>query len=132
MLLALEGGEKDVHEKLLNFLPFPSKPRPVFCLWTSSPPENFPFSTWSLCPSNNRAVPHSQGSPEGYQQPSITPRREVDSPWRGGWGQPPFPEPAALVATLLFSLAQAAGCDACFLLSLQTRGRGPKGMVGFA
>lgn len=104
--------------------------------WTSSvlgifffPPRLFASQTTESCP-----IP--KGAPKGA---SIAPQQEVgSSPWRGGRGQLgqqgclPTPTPPSLPAALLFSLAQATGCDACFLLLVQTQGRGPKGMVGFA
>lgn len=133
MLLAVEGGEKDVQEKALNFLPFPSKPRAVFCFWTSISPRHFPLSTSSLCQSSNRAMPPFPREPPGVPAAKACPLPGGGQPLAGGSRTAsPLPAPVFLVAAFLFSLARATGCDARFLLSLHTRGRGPKGMVGSA
>ena len=135
MLLAMEGGEKDVQEKPLNFLPLPSKPRPVFCFWTSSPlgiflspPGLFAGQIRESCPGARRGS-SSRASPPARRWAALGGEAGAS---QGSRAASPLPAPASLVAALLFSLARAAGCDARFLLSLQTQGRGLKGMVGFA
>lgn len=139
MLLAMGYGDKDVQEILLNFLPFPSKSRPVFSFWTSSilgiflfPPGLFANQITGSCPipkGDPRGASISLPPPGGGQ---LLAGRLRPAGAAGLTPTPPTPAPPSLPAALLFSLAQATGCDACFLLLMQTQGRGPKGMVGFA
>ena len=74
-LPAMEGGEEDVQEKTLNFLPLPSKPGPGHLL------------PWAFSSLHLVSLPAKEQS-RAWGAPSIVPSREVGSPrWRCG-GQP--------------------------------------------
>lgn len=129
-----EWGQRRTGETA-EFSAFSLKVQTRFQLLDIFYPGHFPLSTWSLCQPNKSHVPFPR-EPQGVPaSPPIRRWAALDREAEASWGSraaSPLLHLLPPPAVLLFSLAQATGCDACFLLLMQTQGRGPKGMVGFA
>lgn len=137
------GGQGErCRGEIPEFSAFPFKTQTSFLLLDIFSPGHFPLFTCSLCQANNPFLKASQGAPAaGHRSPPHpTPPSRLPRRWaapvaetRASWGcraASLFPMSDPLTAALLFSLAWVTGCDACFLLLLQSWGRAPNGMVG--